>query len=90
MKSDVKPRRRERALRLFFKWHGVPVTSKDWQTGLVIVIHKKGDRRECTNYRDVPPLSLTGKVYAKRLEKSIPRSNSAEVGGNPVRFLTWP
>jgi len=22
---------------------------KDWQTGMIIPTHKKGDRRECTN-----------------------------------------
>jgi exonuclease III len=40
----------------------------DWQTGVVIPIFKKGDRKECTNYRGISLLSLPGKVYAKVLE----------------------
>ena len=42
---------------------------RDWQTGVVILIHKKGDRSECTNYRGIFLLSLPGKVYAKCLQK---------------------
>ena len=40
--------------------------SKQWQTSVLIPIHKKGDKKKCTNYRAV---SLPGKVYAKCLEK---------------------
>ena len=42
---------------------------KDWQTGLIIPIHKKGDRKECTNYLGFSPLSIPGKVCGKYLEK---------------------
>jgi len=45
---------------------GVP---KDWQTALIIPIHKKEDRRECINYRGISLHSFPGKVYAKSLEK---------------------
>ena len=44
-------------------------TSRDWQTGVIIPILKKGDRKQCTNYRGISLLSLTGKVYAKCLER---------------------
>ena len=42
---------------------------RDWQSGVVIPVHKKGDKKECTNYRGISLLSLPGKVYAKCLEK---------------------
>jgi hypothetical protein len=41
----------------------------DWQTAVVIPIFKKGDQRDCTNYRGISLLSLPGKVYAKVLER---------------------
>ena len=41
-------------------------TPNDWQTGVIIPVLKKSDRKECTNYREIS-LSLPEKVYAKRL-----------------------
>ena len=43
-------------------------TPRDWQTGVIISIFKKGDREQCTNYRGISLLSLPVKVYAKCLE----------------------
>ena len=28
-------------------------TPRDWQTGVIIPIFKKGDRKQCTNYRKI-------------------------------------
>ena len=44
-------------------------TPRDWQTGVIIPIFKKGDRKQCTNYRGISLRSLPGKVYAKCLER---------------------
>ena len=33
-------------------------TPRDWQTGVIIPIFKKGDHKQCTNYRRISPLSL--------------------------------
>uniref|UniRef100_A0A8C6M7F1 Reverse transcriptase domain-containing protein n=1 Tax=Nothobranchius furzeri TaxID=105023 RepID=A0A8C6M7F1_NOTFU len=46
----------------------VPV---EWQTGVVVPIFKKGDRRVCSNYRGITLLSLPGKVYSKVLERRV-------------------
>ncbi|KAI3376581.1 hypothetical protein L3Q82_016461, partial [Scortum barcoo] len=46
----------------------------EWQTGVVVPLFKKGDRRVCSNYRGITLLSLPGKVYARVLE----RENSAD------------
>ncbi|RJG15506.1 hypothetical protein D4A39_16625 [Alcanivorax profundi] len=43
----------------------------DWQTGVVVPLFKKGDRRVCSNYRGITLLSLPGKVYARVLERRI-------------------
>ena len=44
-------------------------TPKDWQTGVIIPIYKKGNRKECTNYRGILLLSHREKVYAKCLKR---------------------
>ena len=44
-------------------------TPRDWQTGVIIPIFMKGDRKQYTNYRGITLLSLPGKVYAKCLER---------------------
>ena len=41
-------------------------TPRDWQTGVIIPIFKKGDRKQCTNYRGISLLSLPGKVCLER------------------------
>ena len=38
---------------------------KQWQTTVIIPIHKKGDKRKCTNYRGISLISVPGKVYAR-------------------------
>ena len=44
-------------------------TPKDWQTDVIIPIYKKGDRKECMNYRRISLFSLPRKVYVKCLER---------------------
>jgi len=55
-------------LTLCVKWHDV---LEEWRKirKLIIPIHKKGDRNEWTNYRDISLLSLPGRAYAKMLRK---------------------
>ena len=42
---------------------------KDLQTGMIILIYKKGDRKKCTNCQEISYLSIQEKVYAKCLER---------------------
>ena len=37
-------------------------TPEDWQIGVFIPLHKKGDHEECTNYQVISLLSIPGKV----------------------------
>uniref|UniRef100_A0AAR2JQZ9 Reverse transcriptase domain-containing protein n=1 Tax=Pygocentrus nattereri TaxID=42514 RepID=A0AAR2JQZ9_PYGNA len=62
----------------------------DWQTGVVVPLFKKGDRRVCSNYRGITLLSLPGKVYAGVLEKRVrlivePRIQEEQCGFRPGR-----
>jgi len=45
------------------------LNTKKWQTGVIISIFKKGDRKQCSNHRGISLLSLLGKVYAKCIER---------------------
>nr|XP_054597215.1 uncharacterized protein LOC129163481 [Nothobranchius furzeri] len=45
--------------------------SVEWQTGVVVLILKKGGLRVCSNYRGITLLSLPGKVYSKVLERRV-------------------
>ena len=63
---------------------------KQWQTSVIIPIHKKGDKRKCTNYRRTSLISVPGKVYAKCLEKKCrkivePKLTDAQCGFRPGR-----
>ena len=40
-------------------------TPRDWQTGVIIPLFKKADRKQCANYNRISLLSLPGKVYTK-------------------------
>ncbi|KAK3536657.1 hypothetical protein QTP86_015466, partial [Hemibagrus guttatus] len=69
-------------------WSGtVPL---GWTTGVVIPLFKKGDRRVCSNYREITLLSLPGKVYSRVLERRVqpliePRIQEEQCGFRPSR-----
>ena len=63
---------------------------KQWQTSVIIPIHKKGGKRKCTNYRGISIISVPGKVYATCLEKKCreivePKLTDAQCGFRPGR-----
>ena len=62
----------------------------DWQTGVVVPLFKKGDRRVCSNYQGITLPSLPGKVYSRVLEGRIrpivePRIQEEQCGFRPGR-----
>ena len=65
----------------------------DWQTGTVVPIFKKGDRRECFNYRGFTLFSLPEKAYARVLERKYqtivePKIQDTQCGFRPGRGTT--
>ena len=68
-------------------------TPRDWQTGVIIPIFKKGDRKQCTNYRGISLLSLPGKVYVKCLKRKCreiveSKLKDSQCGFRPGRSTT--
>ena len=42
------------------------VVPEDWRSAVIIPLYKgKGERTECSKYRDISLLSLAGKIYAR-------------------------
>ncbi|TWW80944.1 hypothetical protein D4764_01G0007590 [Takifugu flavidus] len=58
----------------------------DWQTGVVVPLFKKGDRRVCSNYRGITLLSLPGKVYSGVLERRVRRIVEPRIQGEQCGF----
>ena len=76
--------------RLFSVAWGSGTVPMDWQTGVVVPIFKKGDRRVCSNYRGITLLSLPGKAYARVLERRLrplvePQIQEEQCGFRPGR-----
>ena len=57
-----------RLVTLVFERGEVPA---DWLRGVVVPLHKDGDRREPLNYRPITLLSIAGKVYTSVLQKRL-------------------
>ena len=61
-------------------------TPADWQTGVIVPLFKKGDKRDCSNYRGISLLSLPGKVYAKVLETRSRAMVESQIGDEQCGF----
>ena len=62
----------------------------DWAKAVIVPIYKKGDRKECSNYRGISLLSVPGKVYAGILEKKLrniveTQLDDSQCGFRPLR-----
>ena len=68
---------------------------KEWQTGVLVPLLKKGDQRVLANNRGFTLLSLPGKVYSKVLERRVcpivdPPIKEEQCGFRPGRGTTDP
>ena len=44
---------------------------QQWKDAIITVLHKKGDKTECGNYRDISPVSHAGKVLLKGVARIL-------------------
>lgn len=42
-----------------------------WKKAVIVPIHKKGDNRDCSNYRGISLLSIVGKVFTKIIQANL-------------------
>lgn len=64
-----------------------------WKKAIVIPIHKKGDSRECKNYRGISLLSIVGKIFTKIIQSRLQKhreqtSREEQAGFRPYRGCT--
>jgi hypothetical protein len=61
-------------LESFFKsvWEG-EIVPKDWLSGVVIPLHKKGDKMNLDNYRGTTLIDVVGKVFSGIVRNRIKR-----------------
>lgn len=59
---------------------------KDWQTSVIIPIFKKGNQRECSNYRGISLLCTASKVYEMILEGRLRKGVEEKLHGAQSGF----
>ncbi|XP_031339654.1 uncharacterized protein LOC116168122 [Photinus pyralis] len=44
---------------------------QDWEIGVIVPVHKKGDNKDCNNYRGITLISTVMKIYEQILNKKL-------------------
>ena len=70
LKTDLEARTKE-LTKLFNKVKEEGVAPKSWNRGLIIKLPKKGDLRECTNWRGITLLPVISKIFGRVLISRI-------------------
>ena len=47
------------------------VVPADWGKGIIIPLHKKGDKKDLNNYRGISLSSVIGKIYSRLIEHEL-------------------
>lgn len=61
----------KRIYNLIFKIWMSEEMPKEWKDGLILLIHKKGTRLECANYRPITFLNVTYKILSKIINNRL-------------------
>lgn len=60
---------------------------EDWNLGMIVPVHKKEDRANCSNYRGISLLSMGYKLFAKILEKRMKPFYREAIGSYQAGFV---
>jgi hypothetical protein len=61
---------------------------KDWEVGLVINVHEKGNANNCGNFRGITLLSTVSKLYANILRYKLNKYTEEILGEEQCGFRT--
>ena len=70
LKTDLEERTKE-LTKLFNKVKEEGVPPKSWSRGLIVKLPKKGNLRECTNWRGITLLPVISKIFGRVLIRRI-------------------
>uniref|UniRef100_A0A1Y1M3Z3 Reverse transcriptase domain-containing protein n=1 Tax=Photinus pyralis TaxID=7054 RepID=A0A1Y1M3Z3_PHOPY len=59
---------------------------KDWEIGILMPIYKKGDKRDCTNYRGITMTCILAKVYERILGKRLEEKTETQLEESQCGF----
>jgi len=57
---------------------------EEWKVVIITLIHKKGDKRKCENYRGISVTRTFSKIYGRILAKLVEYGD-----GRTIRFSSW-
>lgn len=60
---------------------------KEWETGQMITIHKKGDQRICENYRGISLLNVAYKIVSTLIQKRLADASKKIIGKYQCGFV---
>jgi sorting nexin-29 len=58
----------------------------EWTDGILCPIYKKGDRKQCNNYRRISLLNITYKIFAILLYNRLSETVEPEIGNYQMGF----
>ena len=70
LKTDLEDRTKE-LTKLFNKVKEEGIAPNSWNRGLIVKLTKKGDLRECTNWRSITLLPIISKIFGRVLISRI-------------------
>lgn len=53
---------------------------KEWESGQIVTLHKKGDQQNCSNYRGITLLSTTYKILSTIIQRRLTNATTNLVG----------
>ena len=84
LKTDLEERAKE-LTKLFNKVKEEGVAPKSWSKGLIVKVPKKGNLRECTNWRGITLLPVISKIFGRvlisRIKKGVDNISRKEQAG---------
>jgi hypothetical protein len=60
---------------------------KEWQEAVIVPLHKKGDKLECTNYRGISLLNCTYKILSKIILNKLKIYGEEVIGEHQAGFM---